>query len=170
MNLLKEEICNAKIDNGFLKVTLKSGKTLSSSLKLYPTLVAASEEEKHTLEVMPSGWGIHWPLLDYDLGLEGLLENRPELPGVYEYLQRRRGGARPGAGRKPTGRIRKEFWISPKTLSILETKAKTLHVPVGQVIDVLCLPKTKTRHAPAKAKRRHTRRISARHLKKYKRA
>jgi hypothetical protein len=33
----------------------------------------ASEEEKNTFEVSPSGYGIHWPLLDEDIAIDGLL-------------------------------------------------------------------------------------------------
>ena len=36
-------------------------------------LAKASAEEKTTMEVSPSGYGIHWPLLDEDLSIDGLL-------------------------------------------------------------------------------------------------
>lgn len=37
------------------------------------TLYEASAEEKNTFEISPSGYGIHWPLLDEDLSIDGLL-------------------------------------------------------------------------------------------------
>jgi hypothetical protein len=37
------------------------------------TLERASEEEMNTFEVSPSGYGIHWPLLDEDIAVDGLL-------------------------------------------------------------------------------------------------
>jgi len=40
----------------------------------------ASEKEKQTFEVSPSGYGIHWPLLDEDISIDGLLgiQHSPE--------------------------------------------------------------------------------------------
>lgn len=36
-------------------------------------LAAASPAERERFEVSPSGYGIHWPLLDEDLSIDGLL-------------------------------------------------------------------------------------------------
>jgi hypothetical protein len=33
----------------------------------------ASEKEKNTFEISPSGYGIHWPLIDEDIAVDGLL-------------------------------------------------------------------------------------------------
>lgn len=33
----------------------------------------ASEKEKSTFEISPSGYGIHWPLIDGDVAVDGLL-------------------------------------------------------------------------------------------------
>ena len=33
----------------------------------------ASEEEKNTYKISRSGYGIHWPLLDEDVSIDGLL-------------------------------------------------------------------------------------------------
>jgi len=33
----------------------------------------ASEKEKSTFEISPSGYGIHWPLIDEDVAVDGLL-------------------------------------------------------------------------------------------------
>ena len=38
-----------------------------------PTLHQASEQERNIFEISPSGYGIHWPLLDEDLSIDGLL-------------------------------------------------------------------------------------------------
>jgi len=37
-------------------------------------LEAATEEERNTCEISPSGYGIHWRLLDEDLSIDGLLD------------------------------------------------------------------------------------------------
>jgi len=38
-----------------------------------PLLEKATEIERKTFEVSPSGYGIHWPLLDEDIPIDGLL-------------------------------------------------------------------------------------------------
>ena len=37
------------------------------------TLFKASKIERNTFEVSPSGYGIHWTLIDEDLSIDGLL-------------------------------------------------------------------------------------------------
>lgn len=34
----------------------------------------ASESERNTYEISPSGYGINWPLIDEDIAIDGLLE------------------------------------------------------------------------------------------------
>jgi len=36
-------------------------------------LAAASEVERNVYQISPSGYGIHWPLIDEDLSVDGLL-------------------------------------------------------------------------------------------------
>ena len=41
--------------------------------ELSPVLQNASDGRKNPFEISPSGYGIHWPLLDEDLSIDGLL-------------------------------------------------------------------------------------------------
>jgi Protein of unknown function (DUF2442) len=45
-----------------------------------PRLEKASAVERDTFEVSPSGYGIHWPLVDEDLSIDALLgiEHQPK--------------------------------------------------------------------------------------------
>ncbi len=36
-------------------------------------LINASDVEKTVYEISPSGYGVHWPLLDEDISIDGLL-------------------------------------------------------------------------------------------------
>ena len=36
-------------------------------------LLHATEDERNHYQVSPSGYGIHWPLLDEDISIDGLL-------------------------------------------------------------------------------------------------
>ncbi len=38
-----------------------------------PRLAAATDQERMSAELSPGGYGIHWPLLDEDLSIGGLL-------------------------------------------------------------------------------------------------
>lgn len=52
-----------KIDGKLIKVALDK---ISSKLK------AATDFQRQFFKVSPSGYGIHWPLLDEDLSIEAL--------------------------------------------------------------------------------------------------
>ena len=39
-----------------------------------PKLENAGKKERESFEISPSGYGIHWPLLDEDLSIEALLK------------------------------------------------------------------------------------------------
>jgi hypothetical protein len=41
--------------------------------EISPLLAGASEEERRNFEVSSSGYGVHWPLLNEDLSIDGLL-------------------------------------------------------------------------------------------------
>ena len=57
------------------------GRTLSFPLaELSDRLAAATLEQQQVFEVSPSGYGIHWPLIDEDLSIDGLIGVRHE-PG-----------------------------------------------------------------------------------------
>jgi len=38
-------------------------------------LLRARKAERETYRVSPSGYGVHWPLLDEDLSVDGLVRN-----------------------------------------------------------------------------------------------
>ncbi|MEE9447133.1 MAG: DUF2442 domain-containing protein [Arenicellales bacterium] len=56
-----------------LIVDLIDGRTLSAPLIWFPKLSNASQKQRETWEIMGSGEGIHWPEIDEDLSIAGLL-------------------------------------------------------------------------------------------------
>ncbi|WP_456451385.1 DUF2442 domain-containing protein [Hydrogenimonas sp.] len=54
-------------------VYLKDGRVLSVPLVWFPTLEHASQEALEDYELLGDGEGIHWPQLDEDLSVQGLL-------------------------------------------------------------------------------------------------
>ena len=57
-----------------LVVTLADGRKIATPLDWYPRLKAASAKQRANYEIMPMG--IHWPDLDEDLGIAGMLKGR----------------------------------------------------------------------------------------------
>lgn len=48
--------------------------------KISSRLADASSVELEKFEVSPAGYGIHWPLLDEDISIDGLLGITHEMP------------------------------------------------------------------------------------------
>jgi hypothetical protein len=57
-----------------LIVTLADGRKIATPLAWYPRLRRATPEERSNYEIMPLG--IHWPDLDEDLSIAGMLQGR----------------------------------------------------------------------------------------------
>ena len=57
-----------------LVVTLADGRRIATPLDWYPRLKKASAEQRADYEISPMG--IHWPALDEDLGIVGMLKGR----------------------------------------------------------------------------------------------
>ena len=60
-----------------LEVLLKDGRKISVPLAWYPRLEAAVAEDRAIWEPCAAGYGIHWPTIDEDLSVEGLLKGTP---------------------------------------------------------------------------------------------
>ena len=57
---------------------LKDDRLISVPLSFYPTLQHASEAQRLNFELYPSS--VHWPDVDCDIGVEGMLAGAKELP------------------------------------------------------------------------------------------
>lgn len=60
-----------------LTVELMDGRTISVPIAWYPRLAYGTQRERQNYQIIGAGHGIHWPDLDEDLSVEGLLEGRP---------------------------------------------------------------------------------------------
>jgi hypothetical protein len=61
-----------------LVVHLEDGRVLHVPLEWFPRVLKATPEERRNCRLVGRGVGIHWPDLDEDLSVEGLLVGRPE--------------------------------------------------------------------------------------------
>lgn len=64
---------NIVIENGMLFLRVDGRSLRTALVDVSPRLSKASKEELLHFEISPSGYGIHWPLLDEDLSIDGLL-------------------------------------------------------------------------------------------------
>ena len=62
-----------EFDNEMMRVSLIDGRVLSVPLQWFPTLHQASPEQRERYEIGGGGVGLHWPDLDEDLSVAGLL-------------------------------------------------------------------------------------------------
>jgi len=56
-----------------MKLKVDGKETVINLTKTSKRLLKASKKERETYKVSPSGYGIHWPLIDEDLSVDALL-------------------------------------------------------------------------------------------------
>lgn len=76
-----ERIKALRIDEDVLTVELADGRTVSTPLVWYPRLLHATLEQRSNYVISGAGFGIHWPDIDEDLSVQGMLAGA-SAPGV----------------------------------------------------------------------------------------
>ena len=56
-----------------LSVLLADGRSISVPLSWFPRLLQATPTQRSNFELLGGGQGIHWPDIDEDVSIEGLL-------------------------------------------------------------------------------------------------
>ena len=64
-------------ERGRLVVELLDGRQIACPLAYFPRLAQAGAKDRAVWEWTGGGSGIHWPRLDEDLSVQGLLDGRP---------------------------------------------------------------------------------------------
>ena len=67
---------DVKVTDDELTVQLEYGRTLAVPLVWYPRLLHGNKRERARWRFIGRGVGIHWPSLDEDISVEGLLAGR----------------------------------------------------------------------------------------------
>jgi hypothetical protein len=70
---LHPQAYNVKCTDIAIFVDLLDGRTISAPLVWFPRLLQAKKEQLENWELLGDGEGIHWPELDEDLSVAGLL-------------------------------------------------------------------------------------------------
>jgi hypothetical protein len=76
-----------------MTVQLDDGRALSIPLAWYPRLLHGTEQEREKCKLIGDGEGFHWPDLDEDISVEGLLAGRRSAESdesLSQWLQERR--------------------------------------------------------------------------------
>jgi len=92
---------NVTVTEDTLSVDLEDGRTISVPIGWYPRLAHGTPAERLHFQISGAGYGIHWPDLDEDIGVEGLLlgKRSTESPASFErWLRRRKSGQQPSDG------------------------------------------------------------------------
>lgn len=90
----RAEAISISVTEDSLIVDLVDGRTVSVPLAWYPRLAHGKANERAEWELIGRGEGIHWPLLDEDISVEGLLAGRPSgesQESLKQWLQSRNG-------------------------------------------------------------------------------
>ena len=84
---------SVSVTDDCLVVELTDGRNLSVPLAWYPRLQHGTPEERKNWRLIGCGDGIHWPDLDEDISISGLVAGRPsgESPGSLERWLKARG-------------------------------------------------------------------------------
>ncbi len=76
MNTLIDPPASARHHNSEIIVVMESGMEFSFPCAAYPRLAAATIEQRSNIELSPLG--IHWPDIDEDLSINGLIRDHAQ--------------------------------------------------------------------------------------------
>ena len=85
-------VLNVTVTDDTLSVDLDDGRTVSVPIGWYPRLAHGTDAERANLQISGAGYGVHWPDLDEDIGVEGLLlgkRSSESATSFQRWLQRR---------------------------------------------------------------------------------
>jgi uncharacterized protein DUF2442 len=70
------EAQSVTVSEDILTVDLTDGRSISVPISWYPRLAHGTPDERNKWQILGSGVGIHWPDLDEDISVQGLLAGR----------------------------------------------------------------------------------------------
>ena len=73
------------ITDDSLSVDLEDGRTIAAPIGWYPRLAHGTSAERANFQISGAGYGIHWPDLDEDIGVEGLLLGKKSTESIASF-------------------------------------------------------------------------------------
>ena len=77
VNIIEPRLIVAEITENEIIAHLLDGRTISVPLIWSWRLSEATEAQRQNFEILGDGQGIHWPEIDEDIGVEGMLFGLP---------------------------------------------------------------------------------------------
>ena len=73
MILTLPRIVSVTVTDDTVSVDLEDGRTIAVPIGWYPRLAYGTPAKRVNVQISGAGYGMHWPELDEDIGIEGLL-------------------------------------------------------------------------------------------------
>jgi hypothetical protein len=70
---MDERVADVRVTDEALEVRLRDGRVITAPLRWFPRLAGASSRDRAIWEPSAAGYGVHWPEIDEDLSVAGLL-------------------------------------------------------------------------------------------------
>lgn len=82
LSSVEPRVKEVRVTEDELSVLLVDGRLIAVPLSWFPRLLRATPQQRSHFEILGGGQGIHWPDLDEDLSVAGLLRGTrpPSLP------------------------------------------------------------------------------------------
>ena len=77
VNIVEPRLLKVRITEDEIIGYLADGRTISVPLVWSWRLTEATPEQRQNFEILGDGQGIHWPDVDEDIGVEGMLYGTP---------------------------------------------------------------------------------------------
>ena len=77
VNIIEPRILNAQITEDEIIAHLIDGRTISVPIAWSWRLSEATEQQRQNFRILGDGQGLHWPDLDEDISVEGMLHGSP---------------------------------------------------------------------------------------------
>ena len=93
VTLTLPRIISATVTDDTVSVDLEDGRTIAVPIGWYPRLAHGTPTERANVQISSAGYGLHWPELDEDIGIEGLLVGKQSIESAASFerwLQRRK--------------------------------------------------------------------------------
>jgi hypothetical protein len=72
-----ERIKDVRVTDDSLSVDLADGRTITVPLVWFPRLLNATSDQRKNWQIAGAGFGLHWPDIDEDISVQGLLLGAP---------------------------------------------------------------------------------------------
>jgi len=70
-------IRDVQVTDRWVRIHLADGREVAAPVSWYPRLDRASSEQRANWQLSAGGFGVHWPEIDEDLSVEGILRGAP---------------------------------------------------------------------------------------------